>query len=182
MPRYNFNMLLLALPSSLSLLTEIWLLHRKRREVCGSLRGLLWHCSQVCNSCCWSTQVWDIVPPKFVLLSSQVCGIVTIIFWYSNCQACGTPALRFAIVYHSVLWWGLLDRSTALYFYKQLKRSLHKPRGNLLENLFSKKCAFKNNLQLLENKFCLKQIQHLKMAFYLAKWPIFKNLQYYINW
>jgi hypothetical protein len=27
------------------------------------------------------------------------------------------------------------------------------PRGNLLENLFSKKCAFKNNLQLLEKKF-----------------------------
>jgi hypothetical protein len=26
--------------------------------------------------------------------------------------------------------WGLLDRSTALYFYKRLKTSLHKPRGN----------------------------------------------------
>ncbi len=47
---------------------------------------------------------------------------------------------------------GLLDRSTALYFYKRLKTSLHKPRGNLLENLFSKICAFKNNLQLLEKK------------------------------
>jgi hypothetical protein len=40
--------------------------------------------------------------------------------------------------------WGLLDRSTARYFYKRLKTSLHKPRGNLLEILFSKKCAFKN--------------------------------------
>ncbi len=48
---------------------------------------------------------------------------------------------------------GLLDRSTALYFYKRLKTSLHKPGGNLLENLFSKKCAFKNYLQLLEKKF-----------------------------
>jgi hypothetical protein len=48
--------------------------------------------------------------------------------------------------------WGLLDRSTALYFYKRLKTSLHKPRGNLLENLFYKKCAFKNNLQLFEKK------------------------------
>ncbi len=53
--------------------------------------------------------------------------------------------------------WGLLDRSTARYFYKQLKTSLHKPTGNLLENLFSKKCTFKNNLQLLETKF-LSQI------------------------
>ncbi len=77
---------------------------------------------------------------------------------------------------------GLLDRSTALYFYKGLKTSLHKPRGNLWENLFSKKCAFKNSLQLLEKSFCLKQIQHLKMAFYLAKWPIFKKLRYYSNW
>jgi hypothetical protein len=39
------------------------------------------------------------------------------------------------------------------YFYKRLKTSLHKPRGYLSENLFSKKCAFKNNLQLLEKKF-----------------------------
>jgi hypothetical protein len=45
---------------------------------------------------------------------------------------------------------GLLDRSTARYFYKQLKTSLHKPRGNLLENLFSRNYAVKNNLQLLE--------------------------------
>ncbi len=49
--------------------------------------------------------------------------------------------------------WGLLDRSTALYFYKRLKTSLHKPRGNLFENLFFFKCAFKNNFQLLEKKF-----------------------------
>ncbi len=48
---------------------------------------------------------------------------------------------------------GLLDKSTARYFYKRLKTSLHKPRGNFLENLFSKKCALKNNLQLLANKF-----------------------------
>jgi hypothetical protein len=31
---------------------------------------------------------------------------------------------------------GLLDRSTARYFYKRIKTSLHKPRGNLVENLF----------------------------------------------
>jgi hypothetical protein len=48
---------------------------------------------------------------------------------------------------------GLLDRSTARYFYKRLKTSLHKPRDNLWENLFSKKCAFKINLQLSEKKF-----------------------------
>jgi hypothetical protein len=48
---------------------------------------------------------------------------------------------------------GMLDRSTALYFYKRLKTSLHKPRGNLLENILYKKYAFKNNLQLLEKKF-----------------------------
>ncbi len=39
------------------------------------------------------------------------------------------------------------------YFYERLKTSLHKPTGNLIENLFSKKCAFRSNLQLLEKKF-----------------------------
>ncbi len=48
---------------------------------------------------------------------------------------------------------GLLDRSTARYFYTRLKTSLHKPRGNLVEILFYKKCAFKNNLKLIEKKF-----------------------------
>jgi predicted transcriptional regulator len=33
---------------------------------------------------------------------------------------------------------GLLNRSTARYFYKRLEASLHKPTGNLLENLFLK--------------------------------------------
>jgi hypothetical protein len=41
----------------------------------------------------------------------------------------------------------------ALYFNKPLKTSLHKARGNLLENLYSKKCAIRNNLQLIEKKF-----------------------------
>jgi hypothetical protein len=44
---------------------------------------------------------------------------------------------------------GLLDRSKARYFYKGSKTSLHKHKGNLVENLFYKKCAFKNSLQLL---------------------------------
>ncbi len=48
---------------------------------------------------------------------------------------------------------GLLDRSMARNSYKRLKTSLHKPRGNLVEILFLKKCAFKNNLQLLEKEF-----------------------------
>jgi hypothetical protein len=34
---------------------------------------------------------------------------------------------------------GLLDRSTARYFYKGSKTSLHKHTGNLVENLFYKK-------------------------------------------
>ncbi len=38
---------------------------------------------------------------------------------------------------------GLLNRSTALYFYKPLKTSLHKPGGNLLKNLFSKNVHLK---------------------------------------
>jgi hypothetical protein len=37
--------------------------------------------------------------------------------------------------------------------YKRLEASLHKPTGKLLENVFSKKCVFKNNLKLLEKKF-----------------------------
>jgi hypothetical protein len=54
---------------------------------------------------------------------------------------------------NTVSEWGLLDRSTARYFYKRLKTSLHKPRGNLVENLFYKYCAFKSTLQLLEKTF-----------------------------
>ncbi len=48
---------------------------------------------------------------------------------------------------------GLIDRSTARYFYKGSKTSLHKHTGNLVENLFYKKCVFKNYLQLLTEKF-----------------------------
>jgi hypothetical protein len=48
---------------------------------------------------------------------------------------------------------GLLDRYTARYFYKGSKTSLHKHTGNLVENLFYKKCAFKSSLQLLTLKF-----------------------------
>jgi hypothetical protein len=55
--------------------------------------------------------------------------------------------------FYEVEKWGLLDRSTARYFYKRLKTSLHKPRGILVEILFYKKCALKNNLQLLEKQF-----------------------------
>ncbi len=49
------------------------------------------------------------------------------------------------------------------------------------------KTYFINNvhLKILYNfqkkRFCLKEIKHLKMAFYLPKWPIFKNLQYFSN-
>ncbi len=77
---------------------------------------------------------------------------------------------------------GLPDRSTALYFYKRLKTSLHKPKGNLLENLFSKKYAFKNNLQLLEKKFLSQTNTTPKNGILLSKWPIFKYLQYFSNW
>jgi hypothetical protein len=38
---------------------------------------------------------------------------------------------------------GLLDRSTTLYFYKRLKTSLYKLRGNFLENLFYKNVHLK---------------------------------------
>jgi hypothetical protein len=70
---------------------------------------------------------------------------------------------------------GLLDRSTALYFYKRLKTSLHKPRGNLLENLFSKKCAFKNNLQLLEKKFLSQTNTTPKNGILLSKMAHFQE-------
>ncbi len=71
--------------------------------------------------------------------------------------------------------WGLLDRSTALYFYKQLKTSLHKPRGNLLENLFSKKCAFKNTLQLLVKKFLSQTNTTPKNGILLSKMAHFQE-------
>jgi hypothetical protein len=64
---------------------------------------------------------------------------------------------------------GLLDRSTAQYFYKRLKTSVHKPTGNLFENLFSRKCAFKNNLQFLEKKFLSRTNTTLKNGILLNK-------------
>ncbi len=76
----------------------------------------------------------------------------------------------------------LLDRSTAQSFYKRLESSLHKPTGNLLENLFSIKCVFKNNLQILEKKFLSQRnttpkngILRNKMA-HLLKSSIFHKL------
>jgi hypothetical protein len=70
---------------------------------------------------------------------------------------------------------GLLDRSTARYFYKRLKTSLHKPRGNLLENLFSNKCAFKNKLQLLEKKFLSQRNTTPKNGILLSKMAHFQE-------
>jgi hypothetical protein len=70
---------------------------------------------------------------------------------------------------------GLLDRSTALYFYKPLKTSLYKPRGKLLENLYSKKCAFKNNLQLLEKKFLSQRNTTPKNGILLHKMAHFQE-------
>jgi hypothetical protein len=70
---------------------------------------------------------------------------------------------------------GLLGRSTALYFYKQLTTSLHKPRGNLLENLFSKKCELKNNLQLLERKFLSQTNTTPKNGILLSKLAHFQE-------
>jgi hypothetical protein len=48
---------------------------------------------------------------------------------------------------------GLLDRSTARYFYHRIKTCLHKHTGNLVENLFYRKCTSKNYLQPLLEKF-----------------------------
>jgi hypothetical protein len=70
---------------------------------------------------------------------------------------------------------GLLDISTALCFYKRLKTSLHKPRGNLLENLFSQKCAFKNNLQLLYKKFLSQTNTIPKNGILLSKMAHFQE-------
>jgi hypothetical protein len=69
--------------------------------------------------------------------------------------------------------WGLLDRSTARYFYKGPKTSLHKHTGNLVENLFSKKCAFENYLQLLTKKFLSQTTTTLKNGLLLYKIAIF---------
>jgi hypothetical protein len=70
---------------------------------------------------------------------------------------------------------GLLDRSTARYFYKRLKTSLHKPRGNLLENLFSKKCVLKNNLKLLVKKFLSQRSTTPKNGILLHKMAHFQD-------
>ncbi len=44
---------------------------------------------------------------------------------------------------------GLLDISTARYFYKVPKTILHKPTANSGINIFYKKCLYKHYLQLL---------------------------------
>ncbi len=45
--------------------------------------------------------------------------------------------------------WGLLDISTARYFYKVPKTILHKSTGNSWINIFYNKCLYKHYLQLL---------------------------------
>jgi hypothetical protein len=70
---------------------------------------------------------------------------------------------------HYGIPWGLLNRSMARYFYKRLRTSLNKLTGNLLVNLFSKKCAFKKNLQLLEKKFSSQSNTTTKNGLLLIK-------------
>jgi hypothetical protein len=70
----------------------------------------------------------------------------------------------FEYIVHHLDFGGLLNKSTTWYFYKRLKTSLRKATGNLLENLFSGKCAL---ISTFKNKsFCHKQTQHFKLAFY----------------
>jgi hypothetical protein len=57
---------------------------------------------------------------------------------------------------------GLLERSTARYFYKRLKTCLHKPTGNLLEILVYRKCTFENCLQFFINVFVSNKHSALK--------------------
>ncbi len=45
--------------------------------------------------------------------------------------------------------WGLLDISTARYFYKVSKTILHKPKANSGIKIFYNKCSYKHYLQLL---------------------------------
>jgi hypothetical protein len=59
--------------------------------------------------------------------------------------------------------------------YSTVYTSLYKPRGNLLENLFSKKCAFKNNLQLLEKKFLSQTNTTPKNGILLSKMAHFQE-------
>jgi hypothetical protein len=68
---------------------------------------------------------------------------------------------------------GLLDRSTARYFYKGSKTSLHKHTGNLVENLFYEKCAFKSSLQLLTLKFLSQTTTTLYNGLLLNKIALF---------
>jgi hypothetical protein len=96
--------------------------------------------------------------------------------WKTRKNPGSRPSTFYDCEFHLRLRWrGLLDRSMALYFYKQLKTSLHKPRGNLLENLFSKKCEFKNNLLLLEKKFLSQTNKTPKNGVLLSKMAHFQE-------
>ncbi len=60
---------------------------------------------------------------------------------------------------------GLLDRSSARYFYKGSKKSLHKHTRNLVENLFSKNVHLKIVYNFWHKSFCLKQSEQKQLFF-----------------
>ncbi len=108
-------------------------------------------CAQCCVVLCCIQDYWkssQYLQASYQLISSP----------FSGSPASWAPTLR-----------GLLDRTTTRYVYKWLKASLHKPTGNLLEILFSKKCVFKNNLQLLEKNFLSQTNTTPKNGIFLNK-------------
>jgi hypothetical protein len=77
---------------------------------------------------------------------------------------------------------GVCSTDLRLYTSKNgLKQVYTSPEAIYEKTYFLKKCEFKINLQLLEKKFLSQTNTTPKMAFYLAKWPISKNLQYVSN-
>ncbi len=64
-----------------------------------------------------------------------------------------------------------LDTST-----NDLKQVYTSPEAISQKTYFLKNVHLKIIYNFQKKSFCLKQIQYLKIAFYLAKWPIFKNL------
>jgi hypothetical protein len=66
---------------------------------------------------------------------------------YSPPVCCSYSAHPLGILYTDIR--GLLDRSTARYFYKVPKTILHKPTANSGINIFYNKCLYKHYLQLL---------------------------------
>jgi hypothetical protein len=125
---------------------------------------------------------WIVRPTEILTLRPQKVGCsvtvehyIPLVFLVLTVCDTASPILPCFSPFSPLMLGGLLDRSTALYFYKQLKTSLHKPRGNLLENLFYKKCDFKKYFTTFRKKVFVSTNTTPKNGILLSKMAHFQE-------